>query len=1171
MPKIVACSKCGMKMGIPDNAAGQSIQCPTCKAIFKVTVGGTAPSPAPKRDPGAASITKPPPLPDIKKKPAPPAPPPPRTAPKENNDFIFNEGDDAKTRSRGRRYEEDDEHSGRRRERDENHDYGPARSRQRGGSKTLLWVLVSVGLLALVAGGGFLVWYLNQRPLTPEEQLALELKKQLQNLNNNDPFKDFNPKDAFKDFAKEAFKDFKGFPKDFAVPDPRDKATSKETEPRPKKEEPKKEEPKKEEPKKEEPKKELPKIELPKIDQPKKEDPKQVPPPKDTVVAAGDGWHEVHCLQGRFHVTMPAAPVFRQQEQTNQDYTSPTYTAKHPKEDLVFEASSYQYGGIAAGPIAQGHLLNVVVRLLPKTLYSFKKEVNVKHDGLGAREFVAEGGDKKKVVGRHFQLDDVPGRPRVFTFTVTGPEASLEAPDVQKFLNSVKIEKGELFLAKRGGLDVGAGNDKPHYVLKGNDSMEGAIFTKDGKTLFTAWRDGVIKTWDTASMTEKPMLPPLEKTKNIRGIALSPDEKTLAAFSNSNVIELVDLASRKSRFIEDAKVNGAEFGIAEVHFSPDGKFLGVLTGLVAISKVFDLETLKVVSPDLGHSGKSMAYSPDGSVLVISSQSNSVTMVDAATYKGVATLPARGQGDFSMATHRSLAFAPDSKRFAVGWEGEEVHIWNVKAKKQRPMIKPQTGGYVGPLAFNSKGDLLAVSTSKGVVQLWDVPTVTRLATLASVESVFTPRVLTISPDDKKLLVTDSNKAYVWDLDRVTLDKVDLAKAVPDPEPDSVVVAKKDPDKKDPGPDKKNPDPKNPDPKNPAGPAVAGEVGKLAGKLTPFLGAVVDVDAKAALLLVPGAQAKLYGYPDFKLLGTYKLAAGTAYRAVCDKAKGRLFVLSPNFKAKDPAGKAGGSQVVIYDIRDLLDGKVKTKSELAPAKSIQLPGFCTQLCVSPDGEWLYALETKNPKALKVVRVSAADGEAGGSVAVPEFTDGLVLASDGTTLYALAHLSPRLPKGPPSQGAILVIDPEAMKLKKTINVAVDPFDMAVTKEGIVFVTGYGGVRSEITVVDVEKDTAVIATWKGIPTSSCLKLSADEKCLYVGSWKSGPGTVAVLPLPAALAGSELPKAQWAQAPSAPTARGEMVVAPDNRFLLCDSGFVFTLQAAQQAGGGARAWIGAP
>ncbi len=116
----------------------------------------------------------------------------------------------------------------------------------------------------------------------------------------------------------------------------------------------------------------------------------------------------------------------------------------------------------------------------------------------------------------------------------------------------------------------------------------------------------------------------------------------------------------------------------------------------------------------------------------------------------------------------------------------------------------------------------------------------------------------------------------------------------------------------------------------GPAPSGPAGKLVGRLSAHLGAVFDVEAKAALLLLPGGQAKLLDYPSFRPLGTYKLGGGTAYYPVYDKTKGRLYVLTPSAKAKDPAGKPGGSQLVCYDVRGLLAGRLKPRAELRPSR-------------------------------------------------------------------------------------------------------------------------------------------------------------------------------------------------------------------------------------------------
>ncbi|HWY88946.1 MAG TPA: hypothetical protein VNX28_19690, partial [Gemmataceae bacterium] len=74
-------------------------------------------------------------------------------------------------------------------------------------------------------------------------------------------------------------------------------------------------------------------------------------------------------------------------------------------------------------------------------------------------------------------------------------------------------------------------------------------------------------------------------------------------------------------------------------------------------------------------------------------------------------------------------------------------------------------------------------------------------------------------------------------------------------------------------------------------------------------------------------------------------------------------------------------------------------------------------------------------------------------------------------------------------------------------------------------------------------------------LKLSEDERSLFVGKWKGSPAMVAALPLPDSLAGTDLPMAEWAKHPPVP-ARGDMFVTTDNQYLLCDSGVVFYLKS---------------
>ncbi|HWY85773.1 MAG TPA: hypothetical protein VNX28_03560, partial [Gemmataceae bacterium] len=646
MQEVVVCPNCRTKLGIPDNAAEQLIECPSCHTVFSS---------------GPRDVAAP---------------------------VSQSQHDDS---ANGFGAALDERHAGAER-----------------GSSALAWVITYVVVSALAGGVGLLTWHLTHDSTAQEVTSAPEREQ----------FPDVGPNEestilsANKDAPPVEFKQF--------------------------------------EPTKAEPKKEVldpPKGDVPEVAAAKKEKPANIEarpkePPKDEIIIGADGWFEVHCLRGRFHVALPAVPVAQLTNDADSNDVGPEYMAKHPAADLVFRAGATQKG-VDASLSPSAPLRSVVKRQFPDIMFDLTTEKDIVHDGVRGHDFLAVGFNKVRVVGRYFRIDYQSGKPRFIWFTAIGPGVSRSAPDVRRFLQSVKFDKGE------------------RDIPKGD--MAGA-------------------------------------KKDPRGEPKIPD-----------------------------------------------------------TKVSDLK---------------------------------------------------------------------------------------------------------------------------------------------------------KPDDSKG----------------------------------------------------------------SRPRLIGDVGEIAGKLNAHVGAVIDLEAKAALLILPAGQIKLFDYPHFKALGAYKLGGGTAYQPVYDKDRGRLFALTPNVKAKDPAGKSGGSQVLMYEIRGLLDGKFNPNSEVTPARTIPLGGFCSRLCLSPDGAWLYALESGNPKAIKVVRVNVATGTLDGALPMPEFTERLNLARDGKVLYALSHLTARTAQGPPPQGAILVVDPGAMKLLKTINIPVDPFAMEVTRGGIAFVSGHGGVRGEIIVVDTAGATPVVALWKGV-----------------------------------------------------------------------------------------------
>jgi WD40 repeat protein len=129
-----------------------------------------------------------------------------------------------------------------------------------------------------------------------------------------------------------------------------------------------------------------------------------------------------------------------------------------------------------------------------------------------------------------------------------------------------------------------------------------------------------------------PMLPPEPAPKlkatlkghthNVRGVAFSPDGKTLASYSFLDTIRLWYLATGK----EKLALKCGRDSVESMSFSPDGKTLAS-GGWDNLVRFWDVATGTEKAPCKGHTGwvTSVAYSPDGKTLVSGSDDKTIRL------------------------------------------------------------------------------------------------------------------------------------------------------------------------------------------------------------------------------------------------------------------------------------------------------------------------------------------------------------------------------------------------------------------------------------------------------------------------------------------------------------------------------------------------------------------
>jgi WD40 repeat protein len=261
-------------------------------------------------------------------------------------------------------------------------------------------------------------------------------------------------------------------------------------------------------------------------------------------------------------------------------------------------------------------------------------------------------------------------------------------------------------------------------------AVRGLAISPDGKTIASGDNDNTIRIWDMASGKQLAVLKKAA-VYGVDSLAFSPDGKTLASGNGGNTIKLWDVRTHKNRTLLDEV---SEYAAPQVVFSADGKTLASGGACIQEIMVWDVTTGKQTAILPGHDiyGVTvMAITPDGKVLSTVGHDGAIKQWDVTTGKSIAT---RQLLEWTPAA----AFSPDRKTLAAArparvaddgtiQEPECIKLWDVATGKELATFSGKTAS-VWLMVFSPDGKTLACGGEDGTIKLWEVATGKEWATL-----------------------------------------------------------------------------------------------------------------------------------------------------------------------------------------------------------------------------------------------------------------------------------------------------------------------------------------------------------------------------------------------------------------------------------------------------------